>query len=60
MPETCSGVVAPPGNEWSAESAAIVNRGCACTDDEACWDHEELEMRSEHAQVMQRAEDDDA
>jgi hypothetical protein len=32
------------------ESARIANSGrCTCTEDEACWDHEALEMRAENA-----------
>lgn len=31
------------------ESAAIVHSGqCRCTEDEACWDHEALELRAEN------------
>jgi hypothetical protein len=41
-------------NELAAESAAIANRGCSCTDDQTCWDHEALEMRAEHQQAVTR------
>ncbi|MFR9807093.1 hypothetical protein ACL02T_33070 [Pseudonocardia sp. RS010] len=38
-------------NAWAQESREIVQSGrCICTEDEACWEHEALEMCAEHAQ----------
>jgi hypothetical protein len=37
-----------PSSEYHRKSAEIVNSGrCLCTEDEACQDHEALEMRAE-------------
>lgn len=53
-------VPAGEGDAFTRESAAIVSSGrCRCTEDEACWDHEALEMQAEHTRSLSAVPDGD-